>query len=118
MAEGASVMLATTIDPGQLRTEFSLEQATPVADGMGGHVEQWDEIATLFGRIEPVTAGVRFGAGQALETLTHRVTIRRRDGILSGMRLGKGARRFAIVSIHDPDESGRYLVLRTREEGA
>lgn len=111
-------MLTTTIDPGQLRTEFALEQATPVADAMGGHVEQWDEVAIVFGRIEPVGAAMRFGAGQALETVTHRVTIRHRDGISSGMRLRKGARRFAIVSIHDPGESGRYLVLRTREEGA
>ena len=110
-------MLATLIDPGALRTEFSLAAAIPVADGMGGHDQLWTEVATLFGRIEPLGAAVRFGAGQALETVTHRVTIRRRDGIASGMRLGKGARRFAIVSIHDPDESGRYLVLRTREEG-
>lgn len=85
---------------------------------MGGHGEEWNEVATVFGRIEPVSAGVRFGAGQALETVTHRVTIRHRDGVSSGMRLKKGARRFAIVSVHDPDESGRYLVLRTREEGA
>lgn len=85
---------------------------------MGGHAEQWDEVATVFGRLEPVGAAVRLGAGQALETVTHRVTIRCRDGISSGMRLTKGARRFAIVSVHDPDESGRYLVLRTREEGA
>lgn len=112
------MMLATTIDPGRLRTEFALEQATAVPDGMGGHAEQWGEVATVFGRIEPVAAGVRFGAGQALETVTHRVTIRHRQGILSGMRLAKGARRFAVVSVHDPDESGRYLVLRTREEGA
>lgn len=111
-------MLTTTIDPGALRTEFALEAATPVADGMGGHAEAWDEVATVFGRIEPVSAGARFGAGQALETVTHRVTLRRRDGISSGMRLRKGTRRFAIVSVHDPDESGRYLVLRTREEGA
>lgn len=111
-------MLTTTIDPGALRSEFALERAAPVADGMGGHAEQWDEVATLFGRIEPVGATMRFGAGQALETVTHRVTIRRRDGIASGMRLRKGARRFLVVSVHDPDESGRYLVLRTREEGA
>lgn len=110
--------MLTMIDPGQLRTEFALEAATRAPDGLGGHAESWTEVATLFGRLEPVAAGVRFGAGQALETVTHRVTIRRRAGIESGMRLAKGARRFTIVSVHDPDESGRYLVLRTREEGA
>lgn len=56
-------------------------------------------------------------ADQMLETVTHRITIRRREGIRSGMRLVKGTRVFAIVTVHDPDETGRYLICRTREEG-
>lgn len=42
-------------------------------------------------------------ADQMLETVTHRITIRRREGIHSGMRLVKGTRVFAIVTVHDPD---------------
>jgi SPP1 family predicted phage head-tail adaptor len=111
-------MRGLLIDPGRLRTELRIEAATPLPDGLGGHTEDWGEIATVFGLVEPIGAASRLGAGQALETVTHRVTLRWREGLRSGMRFAKGARRFAIVTVHDPDDSVRYLVCLTREEGA
>ncbi|WP_281685108.1 phage head closure protein [Thalassobaculum salexigens] len=74
--------------------------------------------ATVFALIEPVSASAVFGAGQTLETVTHRITMRWRDGVASGMRLTRAGRTFEIVTVHDPDETGRYLVCRTREAGA
>lgn len=110
-------MRSMLLDPGALRHEFSLQAATPVSDGLGGHVPSWSEIASLFGLVEPVSASSVAGAGQTLETVTHRITLRSRDDIRSGMRLVKGTRVFDIVTVHDPDESGRYLVCRVREQG-
>ena len=111
-------MRAEFIDPGAFRREVTLEAAVLVADGAGGHVQEWEEVATLFARIEPLSATSRFGADQTLETVTHRVTLRHRDGVTSGMRLTRLGRIFDIVTVHDPDETGRYLVCRVREEGA
>lgn len=105
------------IDPGALRTELSLQQATLTADGLGGHAESWSEVATVFGLVEPVSAATRFGADQSLETVTHRITVRFRDDLASGMRLTRGGRVFEVVSVHDPDETGRYLVCRAKEKG-
>lgn len=110
-------MQAEFIDPGAFRHELALEAATLTPDGSGGHAVSWSEVATLFARIEPVSAVSRFGAAQTLETVTHRVTMRHRQGIASGMRLGRLGRAFEIVTVHDPDETGRYLVCRVREEG-
>lgn len=110
-------MRTSFLDPGILRTELVLEQASLAPDGQGGHAESWTEIATLFGRVEPVAATSRFGADQTLEEVTHRVSLRARADIASGMRLRKGARLFDIVTVHDPDESGRYLLCRVRERG-
>lgn len=109
-------MRSEFIDPGQFRHELSLEAATPVPDGAGGHAQDWAEIATLFARVEPLAAESRFGADRMLETVTHRVTMRSREGIASGMRLRRRGRMFAILTVHDPDETGRYLVCRVREE--
>lgn len=106
------------IEPGLLRTELALEMCTPAPDGHGGFSENWTETAMLFARIEPISATSVFGADQTLEAVTHRITFRRRDGVASGMRLVKGTRIFEIVTVHDPDESGRYLVCKTREVGA
>jgi SPP1 family predicted phage head-tail adaptor len=106
------------IDPGALRTELSLQAVAAVADGLGGFGEQWNEVATVLARIEPLAAYGRFGAGQTLETVTHRVTLRHRQDVRSGMRFSRTGRTFDIMTVHDPDESGRYLVCRVRETGA
>ncbi len=105
------------IDPGQFRHEVALESAAQAPDGMGGHTESWSEIATVFARIEPVSAESRFGAGQTRETATHRFTLRFRSDLASGMRFTRAGRIFEILTAHDPDETGRYLVCRTREDG-
>ena len=57
------------------------------------------------------------GADQTLETVTHRITVRRSDAIRSGMRFRMDERLFGILTVYDPDESGRYLICETREEG-
>jgi SPP1 family predicted phage head-tail adaptor len=110
-------MLSVLLDPGLLRNELVLQAPTPVPDGLGGHSEAWSEIGLLFGMIEPVAANSIITADQTLETVTHRITIRGREDIRSGMRFVKGQRVFDIVTIHDPDESGRYLVCRVTEKG-
>lgn len=106
------------IDPGAFRNELVLEAATPVPDGAGGHHEDWSEVATVFARVEPVSATSRFGADQRLETVTHRITLRHRAGVASGMRFRRLGRVFRIVTVHDPDETGRYLVCRVEEAGS
>ena len=110
-------MRAEFIDPGAFRHELALEDVTRTPDASGGYVESWAEIATVFARIEPLAAESRFGADQTLEAVTHRVTMRHREGVASGMRLVRAGRIFEIVTVHDPDETGRYLVCRAREEG-
>ncbi|WP_163269011.1 phage head closure protein [Chelativorans alearense] len=105
------------IDPGRLRTELVLEAAVTAADGAGGHTESWQEVATVFAHVEPVRATNFFGAGQAHEEVTHRVTLRFRDDVASGMRFVKEGRVLEIVTVRDADETGRYLVCRVREEG-
>jgi SPP1 family predicted phage head-tail adaptor len=110
-------MRALFVDPGILRSELSLQACAAVPDGLGGHTENWAEVATVFGRIEPVSATSVFGADQTIETATHRVTIRGRSGVASGMRFVRQGRIFNIVTVHDPDDTGRYLVCRAREEG-
>lgn len=110
-------MRAEFIDPGAFRHELALEKATLAGDGAGGHAESWSEVATLYARIEPVSARSRFGADQTLEAVTHRITLRHRQNIESGMRFRLRARVFEILTVHDPDETRRYLVCQAREEG-
>lgn len=105
------------VDPGELRTELELEEASRTPDGAGGFTESWTQIATVFARLQPIVVRDRFGADQTIEEVTHRVTIRHRPDVASGMRFVMGDRILSILTVHDPDETGRYLVCRTREQG-
>lgn len=104
-------------NPGRRRHFLELQQATLTSDGMGGHVETWTTVGMLFAAIEPVATRSIFGADQRLESVTHRITMRARDDIRSGMRFVKQSRVFEIMTIHDPDETGRYQLCSVREEG-
>ncbi|MFN3764501.1 MAG: phage head closure protein [Aliihoeflea sp.] len=109
--------MAEFIDPGMLRTELIVEDAIESGDGAGGVVRMWVEVATLFAHLEPVRARMRYGADQRQVDITHRVTVRHRADIARRMRFRRGERVFAIETISDPDETGRYLVCETREAG-
>ena len=106
------------IDPGEFQTELSLQECQTAYDATGGCTESWVELAVLFARIEPVSANSAFAADQSLETVTHRIFLRWQSGLASGMRFVKDERRFEIKTVHDPDESGRYLVCAAQEKGA
>jgi SPP1 family predicted phage head-tail adaptor len=105
------------LDAGLLRTELTLQVMTPQSDGEGGHAESWTDLGTVWALVEPAGTRDRFGAGRRLPELTHRVTLRFRSDVRSGMRFGWGARRLLIRTVHDPDETGRFLLCRTEEEG-
>jgi SPP1 family predicted phage head-tail adaptor len=107
------------IDPGPAAQRMRARGvACPWRTRWAGHTENWVEVATVFALIEPVAVASKFGAGQTLETVTHRMTIRHRSGVASGMRFARQSRIFDIVTVHDPDETARYLVCRVKEIGA
>ena len=49
------------------------------------------------------------------QSLTHRITLRYREGVTGAMRLTSGLRRFAIRAAADPDGSKRDLVCLVEE---
>jgi len=104
------------IDPGRLRSELSLQQGSIQLDDLGGQVESWAEIATVFAMVEPISARSLSGADQTQQAVSHRITMRWRPDVAIGMRLAGQGRVFGILTVHDPDETGRYLVCRTLED--
>lgn len=109
-------MATLFIDPGSLNQEVLLEKSSIFAGEAGELDESWSEIASLWVRIEPAGPGPRMLGEQQLPELSHRITLRHRADISSTMRFRKGARIFQILTLHDPDEMGRYLVARVSEE--
>lgn len=108
-------MRALVLDAGAFDARLALQRAVDVADGQGGVARSWAAVASVWAKIEPVSARAQERAGQAEAVVTHRVTLRRRDGVEAGMRFAKGPRTFEIKAVRDPDESGRYLVCHCEE---
>lgn len=102
-------------DPGQLASRIVLEKPVRTADGAGGATVDWDEVATLWARIEPVSAAERFAADRLATRVTHRITLRFRADIEGGMRIRHRGRGLAVVAWRDPDENRRFLVLDAEE---
>ncbi|MGB3500329.1 MAG: phage head closure protein [Mesorhizobium sp.] len=110
-------MKVSIINPGELRVELGLERMVPTPDGLGGFAEAWEAVTLVFAKIEPRSTRSSFGADQTLEEVTQRITVRHHSQLASGMRLRRGGRIFEILTVHDPDETGRYLVIAAREQG-
>jgi len=110
-------MRALTMSPGEMSHELVLESATAATDGYGGTMRSWGAVATLFARMEPQSARRTLNTGQVVRTVTHRMTVRQGVAVESGMRFRKGDRIFDILTVCDPDETGRYLFCETSEAG-
>ncbi len=110
-------MLTSFFDAGRLNQRLGLQQRVETPDLSGGIVVSFVEVAQVWGMLEPVGAAMRNLAQQSDETVTHRISLRYRDDIASGWRFTKGTRTFRIITVYDPDETGRYLLCRTEEEG-
>ncbi|MBO0904917.1 phage head closure protein [Jiella sonneratiae] len=104
------------LDPGLFSRRVALDEPAIVPDGAGGGATQWQEVRELSVRIEPLSVAARERFDQREATVTHRVLLRATTAVERGMSFRIGGRRLLVLSVHDPDESGRYLVCRCEEE--
>jgi SPP1 family predicted phage head-tail adaptor len=108
---------AAVHDPGWLRHRVTIEVATGTGDEAGGESRTFATFAAVWARIEPVKADEKTIAAHLAGVVTHRATLRWRDDLTASMRIAYRGRHFRIRTIHDPDESRRYLELGCEEEG-
>ena len=103
-------------DPGQMTARLDLERPQAVPDGQGGGMLAWTVAASLWARIEPVSAVIAEEASAAAGRITHRIWVRFRDDVAAGQRFRKGDRIFLVRLVRDPDETRRYLVCQCEED--
>ncbi|WP_434565155.1 phage head closure protein [Thermoanaerobacterium thermosaccharolyticum] len=103
------------MNAGKLRHRATIQQLVNIDDGAGGSIETWQDIVTVWAAIEPLRGNERYTAQQVQSTLSHKVTIRYREGIKSQMRLTYKGRIFDIVSAIDIKELHQWLELLCSE---
>lgn len=100
---------------GSLRHRITIQKFDKVDDGGGGYEETWVAVATVSASVSPLQGKERYEAQQIQSSLSHKIKMRYRDGILPTMRVLFGARIFNIISVIDPDERHRELDLLCEE---
>lgn len=108
-------MKLTVLDAGQLSVRLDLESPVETPDGQGGVTVSHAAESSHWARIEPVAADHAELGHVERQGVTHRIWIRHAQGVVAGKRFRRGVRVFDILTVHDPDEMGRYLVCRVKE---
>jgi SPP1 family predicted phage head-tail adaptor len=101
---------------GKLNRRIDIKYPVKTSDGMGGSTIVWtNSIRNAPCAIWPVSAKQLINAGQQTMFITHRVRMRKRDGVKSSWRLYYRDRVFDIVSIVEPDMDNRWYDIMCRE---
>jgi SPP1 family predicted phage head-tail adaptor len=83
----------------KLNQRAALLSRTLTPDGGGGFTEAWQTIGHAWVEITPLGATEKFGPDAMDSRIRHRITLRARDDVFSGMRLTTTHRSFAIRAV-------------------
>ncbi len=103
---------------GALRHRLVIQAERSTGDGGGGQSDPWADpvtVATVWGKVEPLTGSERLRAMQIEDRLSHRIVIRHRPGITPAMRIVFGSRVFNIRAAINHEERDRFLELLCEE---
>ena len=79
--------------------------------------QQWTIICSVWGALFDKSVIRDEQAQQMRETINLSVLIRYRDDVANGWRFLLGERELTILTVHDPDETKRFLSCRCEEQG-
>jgi SPP1 family predicted phage head-tail adaptor len=100
----------------KLRHRVTIQQFVQGSDdGIGGTVDTWQDVDTIWARIEPLNSRDTLISQQLQLDATHQVEIRYRGNINSKMRLIHRGRILDNISIKDNDELNKVIHLLCRE---
>lgn len=114
------MQLTNRLRAGALRHRLTIQAATAAPPGTyGEQALTWSTYATVWGKVEPLSAHESFNAGREEHTVTHIIVIRWLHGVLPGMRVKLSVDRFNrcfwIRGITMPDNKRATIALMCEE---
>lgn len=102
---------------GKLRHRIRFEEPAATQDPLTGEmVTGWQEVATVWGSLEPLSARDFIAAQANQSEITARILIRYRDGITPQMRAVHRGKAYKIHGVlPDPKSGIHYLTLPVSE---
>ena len=103
---------------GKARHKLTLQKPALVNDGGGGKIDGWEDVATVWARIEPISAQTIIRADKSQMETTHIIdNMRYRADVSNGMRFAYKGRTFTIESVTNVKEANKELEIRAIEGG-
>jgi SPP1 family predicted phage head-tail adaptor len=96
---------------GAMRERLTLQSPSRAADGGGGAVVTWSDVAELWAAVRPISGDERLRHDAVSARVTHEVWIRHRPDVVPSMRFVAGERILDIVAVLDPGRHERLQCL-------
>ena len=102
----------TNVAAGRLRHRIRIDEQVTLKNSFGEQTTEWEEVATVWAAIEPLSARESMIAEQTQSKVSVRIIIRARTDIRASMRAVHGATIYNIEGvITDPDSGQEWLTL-------
>ena len=103
------------MDAGQLRHRVTIEDLIVTQDDLGIISESWQEVATVWAEIRPMS-GREFIAANAIQAgVTTKITIRHMDGVINKMRVKHKDTIYNIKAVLPDMTFAGYLMLMVED---
>ncbi len=99
------------MNAGRLDQRVAIERVTYTQDEIGGMLEAWAPLATVWAAVEPLNGREFFAASTTLSETTTRIRVRYRPDLTVLDRINHGGVLYDITSIINPRSGDRELVL-------
>jgi SPP1 family predicted phage head-tail adaptor len=100
----------------RLRHQVYFQELTRARREGGGAVETWeDSSGPIWAAVEPLAGSEALRGLQVAATVTHRITIRYREGVTPVKRVRFGARYFDVKRAIDTEERHERIELLAEE---
>jgi head-tail adaptor len=103
------------MNPGAFRHRLGIEAPIETPDGAGGVTRSFEQIATVWGLIEPLGGTETRAEDRLVQRLTHRITLRAYSGLTAAHRFRRGQRLFEIRAIREDVPAIRCLTCHCEE---
>ncbi len=101
---------------GRLKHRVTFQTLETTKDAIGQELTTWQNHATVWASIQPLTGKEYFAARQIQSEVSVKVMTRYLSDITSHMRIVEGERIYTILSVVNVDAANRYIEMMCCEK--
>ena len=96
---------------GRMRYRITIQFPCDGVDDYGNAVNTWEDLATVWADIVPVSGREYFAAEQAISETQYKIYIRYLDNIYAKMRVLQGEKAYEILAVIGDKRSGMLTLM-------